>query len=431
MNSPRPTGRVPALRPAPDRELLPEEISYLVFEGGGGKGFAYLGALAELYDRDVMPVGFGGSSAGAITALLLTLGYTVEEIEMFMRAPNKIRGVRAASFTDFFDSPVYRLVPKVGAHYTKVKDEPDETKLIAQLKQVPLGTRIGMPLGAVLAYGMCGPVGAALYVGGLAWARSNLNDLLKEMESHKDEPPVPLLLSSWPEYIGYLGRDMGLFHGQAARDTFDQLIGNKFRNRSGIARSFVTFGELRTQLGKDLLVTGANLSTGLTQIFSAKHTSEFPVADAIRISMSLPYIYKPYVLTEPERPGAWPAPGVYVDGGVWNNLPFREFDEEPRPQPSDPGQMPMPQTLALRLDTPTTLEINNLGGFLGAMGQYALYGTGESQVTSAYRNRTIALDTEGLSLLDFTPDPALVKDINARSRKTVSAYFDRAKSHAG
>ncbi|MGH8160694.1 MAG: patatin-like phospholipase family protein, partial [Gammaproteobacteria bacterium] len=48
----------------------------LVFEGGGVKGIAYAGAIAELEKRgmlaDVRRV--GGTSAGAITACLLALG---------------------------------------------------------------------------------------------------------------------------------------------------------------------------------------------------------------------------------------------------------------------------------------------------------------------------------------------------------------------
>jgi NTE family protein len=55
----------------------------LIFEGGGVKGLAYVGALEVLKDKKILDniERFGGTSAGAITALLLGLGYKVDEIK--------------------------------------------------------------------------------------------------------------------------------------------------------------------------------------------------------------------------------------------------------------------------------------------------------------------------------------------------------------
>ncbi len=54
----------------------------LVMEGGGAKGIAYGGALIELENRGVLKdiQRVGGSSAGAIQACLLAVGYTAQEI---------------------------------------------------------------------------------------------------------------------------------------------------------------------------------------------------------------------------------------------------------------------------------------------------------------------------------------------------------------
>lgn len=53
----------------------------LVFEGGGVKGIAYVGALRELEGRSVLQKieRVGGTSAGAINAVLLALNFTLEE----------------------------------------------------------------------------------------------------------------------------------------------------------------------------------------------------------------------------------------------------------------------------------------------------------------------------------------------------------------
>ena len=55
----------------------------IVFEGGGVKGIAYVGALQALEEYDVLfnIKRVGGASAGAINALLLALDYTLTEIK--------------------------------------------------------------------------------------------------------------------------------------------------------------------------------------------------------------------------------------------------------------------------------------------------------------------------------------------------------------
>lgn len=53
----------------------------LVFEGGGVKGIAYVGALKELEQLGVLKriIRVGGTSAGAIMAVLLAFGYSIDE----------------------------------------------------------------------------------------------------------------------------------------------------------------------------------------------------------------------------------------------------------------------------------------------------------------------------------------------------------------
>ena len=61
----------------------PVKYENLVFEGGGARGIVYIGALKQLeiagITRDIRRV--GGNSAGAIVALMVSLGYTPGEIE--------------------------------------------------------------------------------------------------------------------------------------------------------------------------------------------------------------------------------------------------------------------------------------------------------------------------------------------------------------
>ncbi len=54
----------------------------LVFEGGGVKGIAYGGALSELESRNILShiKRVAGTSAGAITAILLAVGFGYKDV---------------------------------------------------------------------------------------------------------------------------------------------------------------------------------------------------------------------------------------------------------------------------------------------------------------------------------------------------------------
>lgn len=91
------------------------KIKNLVFEGGGVKGIAYGGALMRLQELEKLNdiENIAGTSAGAITATLLAIGYKPEEISKIMSSTN---------FKDFADdSPgflkdIFRFLFKFGWH---------------------------------------------------------------------------------------------------------------------------------------------------------------------------------------------------------------------------------------------------------------------------------------------------------------------------
>ena len=87
----------------------------LVFEGGGVKGIAYIGAMQILEHRSVLEKiqRVGGTSAGAINALLFSLGYTIAEQRDILSETD---------FRDFMDDSfgiirdIRRLAKKFGYH---------------------------------------------------------------------------------------------------------------------------------------------------------------------------------------------------------------------------------------------------------------------------------------------------------------------------
>ena len=81
---------------------MTRQLCNLVFEGGGVKGVAYVGALEKLEERNILSEieRVGGTSAGAITALLVGLNYSPEEIR------DKMLGLDFSHFLDSCDLSV-------------------------------------------------------------------------------------------------------------------------------------------------------------------------------------------------------------------------------------------------------------------------------------------------------------------------------------
>jgi NTE family protein len=188
----------------------------LVFEGGGVKGIAYVGAMQVLNLRGHLEHirRVGGASAGAINALIFALGYSIEEQQQILED---------TAFKDFMD---------------------DSFGVIRDIRR--------------------------------------------------------------------LAREFGWHKG----DFFAGWIGDLIKNRLGNERA--TFKDLREAGRPDVYMIGANLSTGFAEVFSVERHPDMPLADAVRISMSLPLFFAAV------RHG--PRDDVYVDGGVLRNYPVKLFD---------------------------------------------------------------------------------------------------------
>ena len=199
-----------------------------------------------------------------------------------------------------------------------------------------------------------------------------------------------------------------------------------------VRTSEITFAQHRQIFGNDLVVTGTNLETTKSHFFSAATTPRFPVVDATRISMSIPYLFKPMRIKDGRRPqegdrtGGEPADhhlkGVWADGGLLNNMPVTAFDIAA----GGPGH-----TLGLMVGVEGRTEISSLTSFLNAYVSGFLGGTGDSQLSATTSNvdRVIVLDTQDrrsgktISMLDFKLDQALYDSINKQSKETVEEFF--------
>ena len=192
----------------------------LIFEGGGVKGIAYVGAL-EVLDKegilqDIKRV--AGTSAGAMVAVLVGLGYTAAELRDILWNLN---------FQNFLDD-------------------------------------------------------------------------------------------SW----GYI-RDTKRFikdYGWYKGDYFRNLMADYIKQKTGNGEA--TFKDLQNaKKYKDINLIGADLSTGCSKVFNVKNTPDVKVADAARISMSIPLFFAAVK-------GANGDNHVYVDGGLLDNYAIKVFDRK-------------------------------------------------------------------------------------------------------
>ena len=354
--------------PQQNRVNLPDvkDVCYLAFEGGGGKGVTYVGAIRALESLGVLPIdikknpasnnqirGISGASAGAITALLLAMGLTSDKLQAILSHP--------AEFNAFFDGPNPSLVRVVDRNNKPV------------VRRNHMGPDEAAFLGG--------------YSGGRSLSRSTgLAFLLAAVQSGvlgaTSDPIVSRLIADPSGYLYNLLFDRGLFPGFAPRKFFAAMI-NAVLNPTmpkvvpgrriprGSPGEVIGFEEFFAQTGVDLVITGANVTRNRPALFSRRFTPDFPVAEAVGISMNLPILFKPVrveadVPAGPLNASSSDYHGEWVDGGLLNNLPLHAFDHLDSPTPGDPSfALPLnPHMLGLRLTpNPTTAHDVAASGF--------------------------------------------------------------------
>lgn len=418
------------------RITSPADVHYLALEGGGGKGVTYLGAVRALERLGVLPIdinqpghnqirGISGASAGAITAMFLAMGYTSEELERVLS--------NAATFTGFFDGPSIGISRAVNRrnrpdrHVVATDDRRPPLTLIRQRRDdIRLLRHLATLVGRLAGSGLLGST---------------------------DDPILKRLIRSPEHYLYNLVFDRGLFPGLAARTflqnalygrLWDRLLRSRVAPGQPIPIMAITGSEINFQVfyeltGVDLVITGANVTRQKPAVFSRRHTPLFPVAEAVGISMNLPVLFKPVhvdvrVPVNEYNRSANDYQGLWIDGGVLNNLPLHAFNHLVTPPSADhPHLRPLhPNMLGLRLtDGPHTaaatprpgtfdILLEHLGNITGTV----LYPSEEGQIRSPdEREQTIDLRTYDLATTEFAPSREKRARPIAEAERAVNAYF--------
>jgi NTE family protein len=244
----------------------------VVFEGGGAKGVAFVGALEVLKQQGHSLRRFVGTSAGAITATLLAAGYSSAEMmeAVLERLPDG-----SPRFSSFMD------IPKADQFSPAVRN----ASVIAQvLREIDLPfvpptfeERMDLALTNTL-------------LGNSLFAR----------------------LFSFVECGGfYAGR------------VFLDWIREKLKAK-GIEPED-TLAVFAKKTGSDLSVVASDTTDMEMLVLNHRTAPNVPVANAVRMSMSIPFIWQEVIWQEAwgTYMGRVKAGNTVVDGGLLSNFPIR------------------------------------------------------------------------------------------------------------
>ncbi|MEO1621716.1 MAG: patatin-like phospholipase family protein, partial [Cyanobacteria bacterium J06632_3] len=256
---------------------LKNKFKNLVFEGGGVKGAAYVGAMQTLDEYKILDdiERICGTSAGAITAVLMGLGFSVEEAQIILLGESR----------------------QAEADY-----KPERTWRQWATEQA-------------------------------TWAAEQAQAFWDEDDDDDDGLRVDFN-KFWDDDIGYVRDSIRMLTGLGwcRGDYFHRWISKMIALKTGNPNA--TFQEVE-EMKKDpnnkfksIYLTGTNLSTSLLEIFSYEHSPHVSIATAARISMSIPLVFRPVLLKRTDKNGNFTGDTDYfVDGGVLDNYPIRLFDE--------------------------------------------------------------------------------------------------------
>lgn len=276
---------------------------YGVFEGGGVRGTALIGAVAAVEERQISFSAVAGTSAGAIVASLIAAGYGASEMQMLMLEKD-------------------------------LRDFKDPVSNIPGLRWM------------------------------LAWHR------------------------------------LGLYRGDEFQRWIAEKISLKLTDRRHASPRF-------EDLPKPLTIIATDVVRQQAKVFSRERTPDIAVADAVRMSMSIPFFFCPV------RYGS----ELLVDGGTLSNFPAWAFDEQLKTAP-----LPV---LGLRLqpdDVPQP-KINNFLDLAVSIVNTVVRASIPLQITHVQNLHVIDLPTLGVHTTDFDISNEMKNRLYDSGYQTARAYL--------
>ena len=363
-----------------------------VFEGGGAKGLAFVGALSFMESQGLWFKRVAGTSAGAITAAFIAAGY---------KARDKSRGetiediVFSKNFADFKDAP-----PLTDA---EVRRSPFYRFLGDLLSVAPFV----MPPLAPLAL-MTKP------------------DVVRMRLFREVLRRNPLLADA----SNLLARG-GMYAGEAFRTWINKKVFDRLSQLTPATppSAWPTLKETTARTGIGLTVIAADIGRRGMLVFNDRLTPDVPVADAVRMSMSIPFFFKSVTFN------GCPV----VDGGLLSNFPMFLFMDRTRsPLQNTPADLarptigflleenphlsgdPVKSCPPLNPDNPVEFVKDYVGKLMDTMME-ASYRRDTDNLTT----RTVRIYAGDFDTTQFDLTPTQKRTLARRGWKATARYFEK------
>ncbi len=295
-----------------------------VFEGGGVKGSAIVGAVVATEELGYSYSNVAGTSAGAIVASLIAAGYTGEEMRLIMAD---------LDYQQFKDPTFFSAVPLVGPAISLLIDK-------------------GIYKGDAFS----------------AWLRELL--LKKNVKTFKD-----LIIAQYAEVPQY-------------------------RYRLQVVASDVSLGKL-------LVLPGDSVDYGI-------NPDDLDVVAAVRMSMSIPYFYRPIKLRGIK------GIAYIVDGAILSNYPVWLFD--------DGSNTPPWPTIGYKLVDPEEKRPHKIFGpitLFAALFQTMMEAHDARYIKDSDFVRTVPILTLGVQTTDFDITADMKQQLYTSGYQAAKDFFSK------
>jgi NTE family protein len=242
----------------------------LVFEGGGAKGFGFIGALQAFEKHGHETRRLIGTSAGAVISTLLAAGYTADSMRELIVERVIADGREKLRLSTFLDAPDAKQFRD---------DELQDSELALAFQHHP----------------------EFAPVGGIS------QHLLLRI-------PLYAHLFSLLEFGGwYVG------------DSFTSWLREKLDHvREGVKFSDYNLAQFHEATNRDLSLIASDTSVGEMLVLNHRTAPDCPLVSAVRMSMSFPFIWQEVIWKKEwgTYRGRWKAGNVIADGGLLSNFPI-------------------------------------------------------------------------------------------------------------
>jgi ankyrin repeat protein/predicted acylesterase/phospholipase RssA len=304
-------------------QYLPEfpglKITTAVFQGGGVKGIGFCGALQKLSKEHILNLSelriVAGTSAGAITALLLAIGYDINELGNIINDLNFYDLLESNLRSEFFEIKK-KISERNGFESFLGKN------VFGLINKIKSGTIDSDYIKSLLTSFMSSKMPTDF-----------IHNVTKKLGIHDGEfnklqEEINVLKARSLPFINHFKLNRGIFSGEILRRKFLEWITRKQLDRN---LTFQMLHELSLSNNKykDLYVAVYNVNKRYTEILSYETTPDVIVADAVRCSMSIQIFFEPHNLYVNKN-------GIrlkldkdysYFDGGSLNNYILGMFDK--------------------------------------------------------------------------------------------------------